>query len=54
MLRFGAVGAGIGIGIDALIRGRKTIYEALPSAARLHAQPVVGPRAGGLQLSITF
>ena len=28
MFRIGALGAGIGIGIDALIRGRRTIYEA--------------------------
>ena len=27
MLRIGAIGAGIGIGIDALIRGRRTIYD---------------------------
>ena len=53
MVRFGAIGAGIGIGIDALIRGRKTIYEA-PGTTRLHAAPIVGRRAAGLQVSLTF
>jgi hypothetical protein len=53
MFRIGAIGAGIGIGIDALIRGRKTIYEA-PGATRLHAEPIVGRRAAGLQVSLTF
>jgi hypothetical protein len=53
LLRIGALGAGIGIGIDALIRGRKTVYVA-PDSARLHAAPIVGRRAGGLQLSLSF
>jgi len=53
MLRIGALGAGIGIGIDALIRGRKTIYEA-PGSARLSAAPIVARRGGGLQLSLSF
>jgi hypothetical protein len=53
MFRTGAIGAGIGIGIDALIRGRKTIYEASGST-RLHAAPIVGRRAAGLRVSLTF
>lgn len=53
MLRIGALGAGIGIGVDALIRGRKTIYEANPST-RLHVAPMVGRHAGGLRFSLTF
>jgi hypothetical protein len=44
---------GIGIGIDALIRGRRTIYVA-PGTTRLHAAPIVGRRAAGLQFSLTF
>jgi hypothetical protein len=40
MVRIGAVGAGIGIGIDALIRGRKTIY--------------VAPNARGVRVSFRF
>ena len=54
MLRTGAIGAGIGIGIDALIRGRRTIYEADRGAARLHVAPIVARHAGGLQISLSF
>ena len=54
MLRIGALGAGVGIGIDALIRGRRTIYEAAQGSARLHAAPIVARRTGGLQLSLSF
>jgi hypothetical protein len=53
MLKIGAVGAAIGIGVDALIRGRKTIYPAPPGSTRLHAVPLIGGRAG-LQLSVSF
>src|SRR4026208_1403237 len=53
MLRIGALGAGIGIGNEALIRGRKTIYEA-PGSARLSAAPIFARRGGGLQLSLSF
>ena len=54
MIRIGAIGAGIGIGIDALIRGRRTIYEARPGDAQLHAAPIVGRGTGGLQFSLSF
>jgi hypothetical protein len=54
MVRIGAVGAGIGMAIDALIRGRKTIYEAPDGSARVHAAPTIGRRGGGLQFSLTF
>ena len=54
MLRIAAIGAGAGIGIDALIRGRQTIYEAAPRSARLQAAPIVGGRAAGLQILLTF
>ncbi len=54
MLRTGAIGAGIGIGIDALIRGRRTIYEADRGTTRLRATPIIGRRAGGLQISLNF
>ena len=49
MVKLGALGAGIGIGVDALIRGRKTIYER-PGVTRVFATPVVGPKAAGLQV----
>ena len=54
MFRIGALGAGIGIGVDALIRGRTTIYERERGTARLQAAPIVGRHAGGLQVSLSF
>jgi hypothetical protein len=54
MLGIGAAGAGIGIGVDALIRGRRTIYDAAQPSTRLHAAPVIGRHAAGLQLSFGF
>lgn len=54
MFRIGALGAGIGAGVDALIRGRRTIYERDRGATRLRAAPIVGRRAGGLQVSLSF
>ncbi|HSL22861.1 MAG TPA: hypothetical protein VK886_15120 [Vicinamibacterales bacterium] len=54
MIRFGAIGAGIGIGIDALIRGRRTIYDAGRRSPVLHASPIVARHGGGLQVSLTF
>ena len=49
--RIGALGAGIGIAVDALIRGRKTIYEANP---RLRAAPVIARGGGGVKFSLRF
>jgi hypothetical protein len=54
MARIGAIGAGVGIGIDALIRGRRTIYEVAPRAIRLHAAPIFARRARGLQVLLSF
>jgi hypothetical protein len=54
MFRIGAIGAGLGIGVDALIRGRRTIYEAAPGAMRLQAMPIFIRHAGGLQISLSF
>jgi hypothetical protein len=53
MLGFAAIGAGIGIGIDALIRKRKT-DQPVVGAKELRAAPIVGRRAGGLQISLDF
>jgi hypothetical protein len=52
--RIAAFGAGIGLGIDALIRGRRTIYEAAPGTTRLHAVPIVAGHATGFQFSFSF
>ena len=54
MVRIGAIGAGVGVGIDALIRGRRTIYEAAKGSGRLHATPIIAPHTGGLQVSLIF
>ena len=53
ILRIAAIGAGAGIGIDALIRGRRTIYEA-PRSTRLHAVPIAARGAAGLSVSVSF
>jgi len=54
IFRIAAIGAGVGIGIDALIRGRKTIYEAGRGSARMRAAPVVARHVRGLQVSLSF
>jgi len=54
MLGIGALGAGIGIGIDALIRGRTTLYEAPRGSTRLEVTPLVTRRAAGLRISVSF
>jgi hypothetical protein len=52
MLGVGALGAGIGIGIDLLIR--KAIDPARPGTPQITASPVVGRRTGGLQFAFNF
>jgi hypothetical protein len=54
LFRIGAIGAGIGIGVDALIRGRTTIYEAAHGSTRLHAAPIIGPHTAGVRVSVSF
>jgi hypothetical protein len=49
---FGAIGAGVGMGIDALIR--KTVYRSASGATELQAMPIIGRRAKGLRLSVVF
>ena len=53
ILRIAAIGAGAGIGIDALIRGRRTIYEA-PRSTQLHVAPIAARGAAGLSVSVSF
>lgn len=52
MLRFGAIGAGIGIAIDALIR-RKEPAETT-DATRLHAAPILARETRGVRVSLSF
>ena len=54
MLSIGAIGAGAGIAIDALIRGRTTVYEAPRAGARLLAAPILARGARGVQMSVSF
>jgi hypothetical protein len=54
MFRIAAVGAGAGIGIDALIRGRKVIFEAEQRSTALGVKPFTVRRGGGFQLSVNF
>ena len=56
---YGGIGAGIGVGIDALIPGKKLVaYRAPgspgPAPARLSIAPVVTPRAKGVAVSYAF
>lgn len=52
MLKIGAIGAGIGMGIDALIR--KKVYQSASGATEIHAAPIISRRAKGLRLSVSF
>lgn len=52
MLKFAALGAGIGAGIDALIR--KNVYRSASGATAVHAAPLFGRRTTGLRFSVTF
>lgn len=54
ILRIGAIGAGAGIAVDALIRGRRTIYSSDRGAASLRVAPLLGADAKGLQFSVAF
>ena len=54
MFRIGAIGAGAGIAVDALIRRRRTIYEAAQPSTRLHAAPLIARDATGLRVSFSF
>jgi hypothetical protein len=53
MLRIGAIGAGAGIGIDALIRGRRTIYGP-DRGSSVRVAPVLGRDVRSVQLSVHF
>jgi hypothetical protein len=54
MIGWGAIGAGAGLAIDAVIRERKTIYEAAPRGVRLYAAPVIASGTRGLQIAFRF
>ena len=52
MFKFGAIGAGIGMGIDALIR--KSVFQSASGAAEVRAVPILNRQAKGLWLSVRF
>ena len=56
---YGGLGAGIGVGIDALIPGKKLVAYRAPgspgaASARLSIAPVVTPRTKGVAVSFAF
>ena len=58
-LVYGGIGMGIGVGIDALIPGKKLVTYRAPSTpgssqARLSIAPVITPRAKGVAVSFAF
>ncbi len=50
---YGAMGAGIGAGVDALISGQRLIFER-PGRARVTASPMFGRGQRGVRLAVTF
>lgn len=53
MVRIGALGAGIGIAIDALIRERETVY--IPAgSSQVYVAPVARRGAKGVQVAVRF
>jgi hypothetical protein len=54
MLKMGAIGAGVGIAIDALIRKRKPVNQGSPDSTRVYAAPVISRDTRGVQISLSF
>jgi hypothetical protein len=52
---YGGIGAGVGVGIDALVLGNQVIYfKPAASSAKLSVSPLVTPRRRGVFLSVGF
>ena len=51
---FGAAGAGIGAGLDALHEQSRVVYRTAPSNRRLAISPVVSPERQGVAVSLGF
>ena len=49
---YGALGAGVGVGVDALIRGERAVYRA-PGTLAMSVRPIVGRRTG-IGMSFAF
>jgi hypothetical protein len=54
MLKLGAIGAGIGAGIDALLMRRHVTSDDNPNGTTLHAAPIISRDAKGVRLSVGF
>lgn len=54
MLKLGAIGAGIGIVIDAVIRGRVTTYDPTAGAAKVRAAPILAAGTKGVRFTVAF
>lgn len=51
---YGGLGAGIGVGVDALIRKTHVIFQRAGGSARLSPVPIVGRGRRGVALSFTY
>jgi hypothetical protein len=52
---YGAMGAGIGVGVDALIRGRKVIYSSAPTRqTTVRVSPTLRPDQKSVRVAIGF
>ncbi len=51
---YAGLGAGIGVGVDALIARQQVIFERAGAAARLRMAPLVGRGRRGVMLAVTF
>ena len=51
---YGAAGAGIGVGVDALVEGSQVVYRARRSARRLSVTPLLSRDRRGLSVSLGF
>ena len=54
MLTLGAIGAGIGMAVDALLRDRDTTYNPTAGNTTLRVAPIVAARAKGVRFAVAF
>jgi hypothetical protein len=54
MAIYGGIGAGIGVGIDALIKAERTVYDARARRTSLSIAPVVGRERKGVAVRLGF
>jgi hypothetical protein len=54
MLKFGALGAAIGIAADAVIREQRASSATSDQSKQIIASPLIGRRAGGVRVGVKF